>query len=72
MLWLPVSILNYIYSIIIMYQSKVPNSLTKHTLTTANSKIFARILFSRISLKDIFATFKIRDMDMIHQRGDIR
>ena len=29
--------------------------------TTVNSEIFARILFSRIALKDIFATFEIRE-----------
>ena len=34
--------------------------------TTVNSEIFARILFSRIALKDIFATYKIRDHDMIY------
>ena len=28
---------------------------------TVNSGIFARILFSRIALKDIFAMLKIRD-----------
>ena len=28
---------------------------------TSHSEIFARILFSRIALKDIFATLKIRD-----------
>ena len=28
---------------------------------TVNSESFARILFSRIALKDIFATFKFRD-----------
>ena len=28
---------------------------------TVNSEIFARILFSRIGLKAIFATFKLRD-----------
>ena len=28
---------------------------------TVNSEIFARILFSRIALKDIFAKVKIRD-----------
>ena len=33
---------------------------------TVNSEIFARILFSRIALKGIFATFKIRDLDMIY------
>ena len=31
-----------------------------------NSEIFARILFSRIALKDIFATLKIRDLGMIY------
>ena len=31
-----------------------------HTITV-NSEIFARILFSRIALKDRFATCKIRD-----------
>ena len=28
---------------------------------TVNLEIFARILFSRMALKDIFATFKIHD-----------
>ena len=32
---------------------------------TVNSEILARILFSRIALKDIFGTFKICDLDMI-------
>ena len=35
-------------------------------LFTVNSEIFARILFSLIALKDIFATLKIRDMCMIY------
>ena len=30
-------------------------------LTTVNSEIFARIIFSRIALKNIFATLKIRE-----------
>ena len=30
-----------------------------------NSEFFARILFSQIVLKDIFASFKIRDFDML-------
>ena len=34
--------------------------------TTVNSEIFARILFSRIALKGIFATLKIRDLGMIY------
>ena len=33
---------------------------------TVNSEIFARILFSRIESKDIFATFKIRNYCMIY------
>ena len=33
---------------------------------TVNSEIFARILFSRKALKDIFVTLKIRDFGMIY------
>ena len=33
---------------------------------TVNSKIFARILFSRIAFKDIFSTLKIRGLGMIY------
>ena len=33
---------------------------------TVNSEILARILFSRITLKDTFATIKIRNLDMIY------
>ena len=33
---------------------------------TVNSKIFARILFSRIALKDILVTLEIRDLGMIY------
>ena len=33
---------------------------------TVNSEIFARFLISRIALKDIFATLKIRDYRMIN------
>ena len=32
---------------------------------TVNSEIFARILFSRIALKPIFVTLKIRDKGVI-------
>ena len=35
-------------------------------LFTVNSEIFARILFSRITSKDIFAKYKIRVFDMIY------
>ena len=35
--------------------------------STVNPEIFARILFSRMALYDIFAKFKIRDYDMIYQ-----
>ena len=37
-----------------------------HRLITVNSEIFARILISRITLKDTFATLKIRDFRMIY------
>ena len=37
-----------------------------NSLVTVNSEIFLRILFSRVALKDIFATVKIRDLGMIH------
>ena len=33
---------------------------------TVNPEIFARILMSRIALKDIFVTLKIRDLDMLY------
>ena len=33
---------------------------------TINSEIFARILFSRIMLKDMFAMLKIRDWSIIY------
>ena len=33
---------------------------------TVNSEIFARILFSRMALKEVFATLKIRDLGMIY------
>ena len=34
---------------------------------TVNQEIFARILISRMALKDIFAMFKIRACGMIYQ-----
>ena len=33
---------------------------------TVNSKIFVRILFSRITLRDVFVMLKNRDWGMIH------
>ena len=33
---------------------------------TVTSEIFSRVLFPRITLKDIFATLQIRDYDMIY------
>ena len=33
---------------------------------TVNSEIFARILFSQIASKDIFAKLKIRDFGMLY------
>ena len=38
---------------------------TKHA-NSVNSEIFARVLFSRIALKDIFTTLKIRDQGMVY------
>ena len=38
-----------------------------HEIDTVNPEMFARILFLRMALKDIFATFKIRDHGMIYQ-----
>ena len=35
-------------------------------LSTVDSEIFARTLFSRITLKGIFVTLKIRDLGMIY------
>ena len=40
-------------------------TMTNHK-NTVNSEIFARILFSRIALKCIFATLEIRDLGMIY------
>ena len=34
----------------------VSTNMMLHVFSTVNSEIFARILFSRIALKDIFAT----------------
>ena len=42
-----------------------PSLINKVHFTTVNSEMFARILFSQISLKDKFATFKNCDFDMI-------
>ena len=38
----------------------------KKTVITVNLEIFARMLFSREALKDIFATLIIRDYGMIY------
>ena len=38
---------------------------------TVNSEIFARIKFSRIALKDIFATSKIREKGIIYLESDL-
>ena len=35
-------------------------------LHTVNSEIFASLSFSRITLKEIFATLKIRELEMIY------
>ena len=39
--------------------------MTRH-FCTVNSEILARVLFSRIALKDLFVTFKIRNQGMIY------
>ena len=41
-------------------------SLGNYVIGTVNSEIIVRILFSRIALKDIFAMFKIHELDMIY------
>ena len=46
----------------------VPGVCNKTTpKPTVNPENFARLLFSRMALKDIFATFKIRDLAKIYQ-----
>ena len=42
------------------------NCMDIWSLVTANSKISVRIFFSRITLKDIFATLKIRNLCMMY------
>ena len=44
-------------------------SLMQHSV---NSEIFARILFSRVAIKDIFAMLKSRDMGMVDDRVIVR
>ena len=39
----------------------VASGLAMHCSTTVNPEIFARILFSRIGLKDTFVKLRIRD-----------
>ena len=47
-------------------KTKLINKLYTRDYNTVNSEIFARILFSRITLKDIFATLEICDLCMIY------
>ena len=55
-------VIKHIYTIILVLSiASVAGSIT------VNPEIFARILISRMALKDIFATFKIRDEGMIYQ-----
>ena len=44
----------------------ITHSYLKAWIPTVNYKIFVRILFSRIALKDIFGTLKIRVFGMIY------
>ena len=48
--------------VLFMYLSEI----MKTAYSTVNPEIFARILFSRYALKDIFATLKIRDYGMLY------
>ena len=55
------------YGLLNYYFSNQFNSIqTGIRLNTVNSEIFARILFLRIALKDIFPTLEIRDLGMIY------
>ena len=40
--------------------------IERSVLSTVNSEIFARILFSRNALKDLFVMPKVRDLGMIY------
>ena len=53
---------NYEKRIIIFHKKPedVPEDVFFFKLLTVNPEIFARFFFSRIEIKDIFATFKIR------------
>ena len=53
----------------ILYFSSAMVSICRYT--TINSEMFASILFSRISLKDIFATAKIREKGIIYLQSDL-
>ena len=56
------------YLVQLLSTNQTDNRLAVHSCVkiTVNSEIFARILFSQIALKDIFATIKIRDFGMIY------
>ena len=43
------------------------NHFTQLPIDTVNLEIPARILFSRIVLKDMFATLEIRELGMIYE-----
>ena len=60
--------LSYIFKVLhhSMDCEPIGTKLVILSLSTVNSEIFARILFSRIELKCIFATLNIRDQGIIY------
>ena len=51
---------------LVFYQVHKRRYVGRSLAYTVNPEIFARILFSRIALKDILATGKFRDYSMIY------
>ena len=51
---------------VIFFEQQMTPSPTLIAEDTVDSEIFARILFSRKALKDIFVTLKIRNYSMIY------
>ena len=49
-----------VHQLPILHRTGLPKMVSK-TLVTVNLEIFARILFSQIALKDIFAMSEISD-----------
>ena len=51
---------------VIFFEQQMTPSPTQIAVDIVDSEIFTRILFSRIALKDIFVTLKIRYYCMIY------